>query len=313
MQPHRRSLPAFSSEVADPQGNSVKISYDSLTRIVSLTDAIGQVTTFCYNDTWQTQPSPCQQPPAATNPHSNLQVTQITDHFGRSAFFSYDSNTGQLTSIKDVLGITSSFVYQTNSDGTKNDFIQSLTTPYGETQFQYGDALTNSTLDKRTRFVSITDPLGRISRVEFRQGGTCDDNGFYETNDEFNSLIACQEQIVPSGPGVTVPNPANLQGVAQGQYLQYRNTFIWDAQEYARSYKSANRYLGAKIIHWLHTSAHNSSSDLTASRIPESIKEPLESRIWFNYPGQWTNPFSPEDPSVSVGATNQPSAVALRP
>jgi YD repeat-containing protein len=125
----------FMTEVDDPHGNAVKIKYDNEMRIVAITDAIGQVTTFCYNDSWQTQSSVCSQPQAATNPPSNFQVTQVTDPFGRSAFFGYDPATAHLTSITDVLGITSSFVYQKSSD-----FIDTLTTPYGTTQFAFTDS-----------------------------------------------------------------------------------------------------------------------------------------------------------------------------
>ena len=158
----------FMTEVDDPQGNAVKIAYDASMRIVTLTDAIGQVTTLCYNESWQTKPSLCSQPPAATNPPSNLQVTQVTDPFGRSAYFGYDLGNGHLTSITDVLGITSSFTYQPGSD-----FINTLTTPYGTTNFAFTDS-TNDDTAGSTRSVTIIDPLNRTSRVEFHQGSaTC--------------------------------------------------------------------------------------------------------------------------------------------
>jgi YD repeat-containing protein len=284
----------FMTEVDDQQGNKVTISYDSTTRIVTLTDAIGQVTTFCYDDSWQTKPSLCKQPQAGAAPPSNLQITQVTDPFGRSAFFGYDPSTGQLTSITDVLGITSSFVYQTNSDGSKSDFIKSLTTPYGTTQFQYGDANTDQTLGS-TPYVLITDPLGRISRVGFHQTtDDCDASTGYNTSIAGLPVI-CTEKNVPSAPGVL--NIIN-------QWLQYRNTFVWNAQQYAVSYNTPNRYLGAKVIHWLHA---DNTVVYTCSRIPESVKEPLESRIWFNYLGQVHNDF---DSPFAVGATNQPTVIA---
>ena len=41
----------FLSQITDPQGNKVKISYDAQYRIMGITDAIGQVTTFTYGNT----------------------------------------------------------------------------------------------------------------------------------------------------------------------------------------------------------------------------------------------------------------------
>lgn len=225
----------------------------------------------------------------------------------RSAYFGYDPATGHLTSITDVLGITSSFTY---TPGT--DFINTLTTPYGNTHFAFTDSTTTDKTDT-SRSVTITDPLKRVSRVEFRQGALPCLN-YFDPN-----YIVCVE---PSAP------PSTSLFSIYNYNLQYRNTFIWDPEQYATSYNNiateaclpacaATRYTGAKIIHWLHTDNNppnpSDTNPLTASRIPESIKEPLESRVWFNYPnqslnGQALNAF-PSSPSVAVGSTNQPSAI----
>ena len=60
---------------------------------MSLTDAIGQVTTLSYDH--------------ASDP---LKITKITDPFGRFATFTYNA-AGQLESITDAIGLTSTFVY----------------------------------------------------------------------------------------------------------------------------------------------------------------------------------------------------------
>ena len=136
----------FLTAVIDPQGNAVQLTYDSQLRIVSLTDAIGQVTTLSYG--------------LSSDP---LKLTKITDPFGRYATLTYNSS-GQLASITDVLGITSSFAYGSS------DFVNTLTTPYGKTTFTYGDPGTDSTLASASeRYVTATDTLGRTSRVEFNQ------------------------------------------------------------------------------------------------------------------------------------------------
>ena len=66
-------------------------------RLTTLTDATGPQTTFSYG-------------PAS----SPLLVTQITDPFGRSAVLTYDG-AGRLSSITEVIGLTSSFTYDASS------------------------------------------------------------------------------------------------------------------------------------------------------------------------------------------------------
>ena len=59
-------------------------------------------------------------------------------------------------------------------------------------------------------------------------------------------------------------------------------------------------------MHWLHTDYNPNSSSVTASRVLESVKEPLESRVWFAYPNQSANVFGN---SLGVGTTDQPSNI----
>ncbi len=299
----------FMTEVDDAQGNAVAITWDKQFRIVALTDALGQVTTVCYNDSWQTS-NLCAQPPAATNPPTNLQVTQVRDPFGRSAYFGYDprpltaegGGTGHLTSITDVLGITSTFIY------AKSDFILSLTTPYGVTQFAFTDSTNDNTVGS-ARSVTIADPLNRTSRVEFRQGdpdGNCTGAGASGDAATVEShFITCTERATPSGMPLQILN----------HYLQFRNTFIWDPHQYQAAFGNSASpsavYSSAKLIHWLHT---NDTNRLTASRIPESTKLPLEHRTWLQYENQAVNQFEDsqyyqyQGGPISVGSSNKPTA-----
>jgi YD repeat-containing protein len=137
----------FLSSVSDPQGNTVTLTYDTHSRLTTITDAAGEKTTLTYG--------------LASDIYK---VTRVTDPFGRSALFAYNSS-GQLASITDSLGITSSYAYLFGS----GDFISTLTTPYGVSRFTYGDSTTNYHLGTE-RFVTLTDPLGQSQRVEFRQG-----------------------------------------------------------------------------------------------------------------------------------------------
>jgi len=125
----------FLTQLKDPQGNAVVLTYDATLRLTSLTDAQGQSTTFAYG---------------ATDP---LRVTGITDPFGRTATIGYDS-AGRLQSLTDAIGMQSSFTYGSDSN------ISAMTTPYGTTSF-------TTTQTGRHRQLTVTDPLGGRERVEF--------------------------------------------------------------------------------------------------------------------------------------------------
>ena len=80
-------------------------------------------------------------------------------------------------------------------------------------------------------------------------------------------------------------------------FLSSRNTFYWGKQACAYAYGD---YTKANIYHWCH------DIDRTeASGILESIKEPLESRVWYDYEGQTPNGSS----FVAVGSSNKPAHV----
>src|SRR5262249_54999763 len=104
----------FLSQVIDPQGNVLSLSYDNQMRLMALTDATGRKTSFAYE-----------------LPAMPLLVTRITDPFGRAATLAYDAS-GGLSAITDVLGLTSRFTYDASS------LINAMTTPYGTTNFAYG-------------------------------------------------------------------------------------------------------------------------------------------------------------------------------
>ncbi len=134
----------FLTEVVDAHGNKLTLNYDSKFRLVSVKDAIGQVTTLSY--TLKADPN---------------KITKVTDPFGRAATLTYKSINGtlMLAATKDVVGITSTFQYDAG-------FLHQLTTPYGKTTFffdqNFGDIGTGRSID-------IFDPEGGHSRVEYNQ------------------------------------------------------------------------------------------------------------------------------------------------
>lgn len=229
----------FLTRVVDPSGNSVDLSYDSRLRLTALTDALGQQTTFQYENT--------QYP---------LQITGITDPFGRQATIKYDG-AGRLVQITDVMGMQSQFAYD---DST---FIQSMTTPYGTTHFAAGQSGTE-------RWLEITDPEGHKEKVEYRHNA-------------------------PGIPFSTHPVPNGLSTF--NRYINDRNTYFWDKTAMRRA---PGDYSQAVIYHWLHERAAKHYG--LTSGVLESIKRPLENRIWFDYPDQaW---------AAGTGGLDKPSAIA---
>jgi RHS repeat-associated protein len=134
----------FITELEDRLGNTQSFGYDSSNRLITVTDALGQVTTLQYSNT-----------------AFPLLVTSVTDPFGRVARIGYDSS-GRLNSLTDAMGMTSTFTY--NAAYTlPSTFIATMTTPYGSTSFN--GSFSNAT----SYWATATDPLGNTERDEFEQ------------------------------------------------------------------------------------------------------------------------------------------------
>ena len=195
-----------------------------------------------------------------------LLITKITDPFGRSAILTYDANY-RLSSITDIIGLTSSFTYDANS------LVNSLTTPYGTTTFAY----TPPGAASLPRFVQVTDPLGNSEREEWLEPAPVPD----------------------SDPAATVPSGMPLSPT--NQYLTYRDSFHWDKSAYVSAGCTPTGgcdYTKARIQHFAHVNGNGSQRSTTV----ESVKYPLENRIWFNYPGQTVSNLS--------GSSVKPSTTA---
>jgi RHS repeat-associated protein len=192
-------------------------------------------------------------------------VTRIADPFGRSATLTYDIF-GRLSAITDVIGLTSRFTYDANS------LVNSLTTPYGTTSFAYTAPGTSGA----PRFVQVTDPLGFSERVEWLEPAP----------------------IPASDPANTVPQ--GMPVAPTNSFLQFRNSFYWDKNAYVVAGCTPSGgcdYTKAKITHFVHVPPNTS---IKGTGI-ESVKYPLENRIWYSYPGQSNSNFG--------GSFNKPIAI----
>jgi YD repeat-containing protein len=212
---------------------------------------------------------------------AQLRLTAITDATGRQTTFSYELIAQPLlvTKITDPFGRSAVLAYDSSNRlsqitdvlGLTSKFtydtsglIDALTTPYGTTSFVYGD-------DGTTRWVNTTDPLGYTERVEFHH----------------------------QAPGVAYSDPANTVPTGLGlanEYLYYRDSYYWDKHMYPIA---GGNYNQARITHFHHWITNTNE---TAHSV-ESIKLPLENRIWFTYPGQ---PYG----TLYSGTYDRPTAIA---
>jgi RHS repeat-associated protein len=140
----------FMSQMVDAQGNALTFGYDANFRLITVTDAVGQVTTLTHGSNTPGDPT-------------FYLVTAVTDPFSRSALLSYDAG-NRLTAVMDQIGIISSFNYDSNGK------VVSLTTPYGVTSFDVGTATVP--VKGVMSWVEVTEPNGGKQRVESLQYST---------------------------------------------------------------------------------------------------------------------------------------------
>jgi RHS repeat-associated protein len=210
----------------------------------------------------------------------NLRITSLTDAIGQSTTLTYGlaDDIYKITKVTDPFGRFAAFEYDFTNRITKitdtmgmtsqftyegtGDFINSLITPYGTNVFTRGGTGT-------TRWLETLYPDGSRDRVEYNQ----------TTNLQPFSLPAAQ---VPQG--MTTFN----------QWLHARNTYYWSRNACATAYGD---YSKARLFHWLHT-----ADGASTAGILESVKQPLEGRVWYSYSGQAA-------PYYTVGDNNKPTKV----
>lgn len=263
----------FLTSVVDPQGNTTTINYDTSYRITSVVDAMGRSTTFTYGLTAYP-----------------LLITAITDPFGRSATFTYDTS-ARLSTITDPLGITSTFTYDTSEP----TFVKQLDTPYGTSTFN-DTPNPNDPSANNTRSLTLTDPLGNTDFYYFYQDSTT-------PSTDASALI-----------------PVGMLGT-DNTYLNWRNTYHWNPHEWAvcatdpttpcqitSGVPQQEDFDYAALTHWLHVPGTG-----LADRGIGSVKQPLENRVFFNYPGQtgttnhWYNNGTLDLPSYTGRVLDAPS------
>lgn len=254
-----------------------------LTHIV---DALGQTVTLGYDnfrlssieDALGQVTTLSYEPEVGDNVSSDTsKIRKITDPFSRVAKFKYDAE-GRLEKIIDPVLIESKFHY------ANGDFIDRLTTPYGTTEFMHGD--TSGINGEPGRFIESVDANGDRERVEA--------NDFALPDGEI-TFPEYTESPLPTDSGTGLPNDF----YPRVENMHYRNTFVWDKKQ---MFYHPRDYSKARIYNWL------ASGDEITNSIA-SIKDPLEGRIWFNYPEQNSEhaPGQMNIPSKVVRAVENPA------
>ena len=238
----------FISEMVDPQGQSIEFTWDAQARLIAVTDAIGQVTELSYE-----------------HPTDSRRITSVTDPFGRVATLQYSPD-GVLSSITDIIGLTSSFTYG------RGDFVASMTTPYGTTTFRHE-------ADPQDQFwarmVEATDPLGETEHLH----------------------MEWRTSTIPA----TLPSteiPTGFEG--KNHNIDLYNTFHWSKQAWKTAPGDKSK---AVLTRWLLMNENPAAQYLLA--VPHSVKQPLEGRVWYAYPGQGAT-------SDVVGWSEAPSTIGRK-
>ncbi len=215
---------------------------------------------------------------------NSFRIVALKDALGQVTTLAYThpSDIYKITKVTDPFGRFATFDYDasarliriTDAIGltseftyeSAGDFITSLITGYGTTSFTRGQSGT-------TRWLETTYPDGGKDRVEYNQGTNLG--------------------IPDADPVSTVP--AGMRTL--NQFLWFRNTYYWSRVAYATG---AGDYTKAKVYHWQHA-----EDPSVTSGILESVKEPLEGRVWLDYAGQDSSLVGPAFP----GSTNKPAHV----
>nr|WP_320133178.1 cysteine peptidase family C39 domain-containing protein [uncultured Holophaga sp.] len=131
----------------DQKGLEAKFGWDAMLRLVSITDADGQVTRLSYEN--------------AADP---LKLTQVVDPRGRTTRFEYDEQ-GRLVRTVDSEGRASNFSYGLDSKrpGVGLDFINHIETPAGSLSIRAGEGLVGPSY---RRWLEAERGDGTLERLE---------------------------------------------------------------------------------------------------------------------------------------------------
>jgi len=287
----------FLTEYTDPQGNRTLLHYDSQDRLVMIEDSLGGEVTLEYDDT-----------PDAGDPESIHRIRSVVLEDQREADFAYTD--GKLTSVTDMVGMTSTFSYQ---DASQSDFITAMETPYGVTEFErleyegYFAGPGFGGIMVLRHGVEATNPLGQKERIEFSFDffwATAVDFGLFEFGwgdylmDELGYSSSQMEgfgdehwifPVVDTGEEAMGFTPADepipAEMTVNTYYTTEGTTVHWDYKTYKEfppDPDTGKNYSKGTQTHWL----RDRNNKDVAVPIRSSVKSPLENRVWYRYEDQ---------------------------
>jgi RHS repeat-associated protein len=166
--------------------NSVTtLTYDETGQLLTSKDPKGNITQYFYADSYTVLSGGANSPYTSTY-NTNAFLTKITNPLSQTDNFTYDFNTGQLTSTKDLNGLTTTHIY--------NDPLArptSTTRPdNGQTTITYNDIAHTVTTSKKINptqtitTVALADGLGHIKETQL----TSDPQGTAYTDTTYDGL-----------------------------------------------------------------------------------------------------------------------------
>ena len=215
----------YLTELVDPQGNSVTLGYvngpNGGDLLDYVQDAFGRKLVFEYY----------------TDTGKKYLVKRVREKLGgsfkRDAQFTYNSDK-ELTQVTDMGGIVSSFAY---GDGTPHatDFIEKLTTPYGDTKFNNYDFTKTLYEGEQTeatysfRALEVTDPENLVESVLYapvllKTDGT--DDIFGQLDEDAPTLK--QNLAADENPNLVTGQSRRESDVIRGTVLHEGLTLYWD-------------------------------------------------------------------------------------
>ena len=152
------AVPGQITQITDPVGRSLNLTYDSSNRVTSISDPIGRIVRYTYN--------------------SQNRLATVTDPAGGITQYAYDSN-GHLTSVTDPRGVVTEqntfdssgrVIQQVQADGGVYNFAYTLLNPLLATspvlQTVVTDPLGNQTIYRFSPLqlvTDVTDPAGQTT------------------------------------------------------------------------------------------------------------------------------------------------------
>ena len=286
---------ALLTQRIDPQGRVTRVGYEfahfiapdatsyNAYRVRYVVDSDGRTNAFKYTA------------PVAQNA---WQISEIDDPYSRKVQMRYATN-GYLTSIIDAAGLTNSFAYQ----GT-NGIITNLTTPYGNTTFNFYE------------LTSPGEPDGFQQRALYVQEPGGAQQLFYYNH--VNPNLPATDIAPQDIPGQSFDD--GTSGISGHYPLYYRNTFHWGRRQFAALSGDVQSVIGgslsnalsslantdyaiARARHWLMASNDQISitDALSSERDPSPDAAGLIDglRTWYNYSGKPSAELLGDDPQVS--------------